>query len=412
MRILHTSDWHIGHSLHELSRDFEHRQFLAWLLDTLDEYQVDALLIAGDIFETANPSAVAQEIWFGFLANARGRCPKLDIVVVGGNHDSAARLDAPRPILAAHDVFMVGGLPRTADRELDMDRLLAPLHDADGKVKAWVAAVPYLRITDLPRLSDVEDPLIEGMRQIYAEVIAAARLRCDAGQALIATGHCYMTKSRISEMSERRILGGNQHALPVDVFPSDIAYVALGHLHLPQSIASDHVRYSGSPIPLSLGEREYPHQVLLVELDGARLASTTPLLVPRAVELLRVPERGALLLGDILPLLEALPDADDDPREEWPFLEIHVSLPAPEPTLRAEVEKAVEGRRVRLVRLHLTYTGTGAALGDHRESRRLDELKPEEVFLKCWHMNYEEEPNAEILESFHELVEQAERERA
>ncbi|MCP3958973.1 MAG: exonuclease subunit SbcD [bacterium] len=412
MRILHTSDWHLGHTLHEFSREIEHRRFLAWLLDTLDEHQIDALLIAGDIFETANPSAVAQEIWYGFLADARRRRPKLDIVVVGGNHDSAARLDAPRPILAGHDVFMVGGLPRKADGELELDRLLAPLHDADGEVKAWVTAVPYLRITDLPRISDVEDPLIEGVRHVYAEVIAAARQRCDPDHALVATGHCYMTDSQISEMSERRILGGNQHALPVDIFPPDIAYVALGHLHLPQGVASDHVRYSGSPIPLSLGEREYPHQVLLVELEGADLASVTPLIIPRAVDLLRVPEREALPLGEILPLLEALPDGNDDPQGEWPFLEVHVSLPAPEPTLRADVEKALEGRRVRLVRLQPTYTGTGAALGDHTGSRRLDELQVEEVFLKCWHMKYEEKPDAELLEAFHELVERTHQEGA
>src|SRR5690606_38813120 len=103
-------------------------------------------------------------------------------------------------------------------------------------------------------------------------------------------GHCYMTGTRLSELSERRILGGNQHALPVDLFPDDVAYVALGHLHLAQRVGADHVRYAGSPIPLSFGERHYPHQVLLVDLRGERVAGIEPLRVPRSVDLLRVPE--------------------------------------------------------------------------------------------------------------------------
>ena len=414
MRLLHTADWHLGHTLHDYSRQHEHRLFLDWLLETLDGRRIDALIVAGDIFDTVNPSALAQEMWYGFLARARRRCPRLDIVVVGGNHDSAARLDAPRPILAALDVFVVGGLPRTADRGLDHDRLLAPLRDAEGEVAAWVAAVPYLRIADLPHfpeLGEDRDPLIEGVRQVYTEVIDAARRRRQPGQALLATGHCYMTHTRLSELSERRILGGNQHALPSDIFPDDLAYVALGHLHLPQTIGSDgegsaDIRYSGSPIPLSLSERDYPHQVVVVELEGEGVGSITPVRIPRSVDLLRVPEKGALPLAEMLPLLEALPEAGDDPPEVWPYLEVHIRLPGPEPSLRSDVEKALDGRRARLVRLHPTYTGSGGALGDAPSARRLDELNVEDVFLECWAARHEEPPGVELLEAFHELVEQ------
>jgi exonuclease SbcD len=316
---------------------------------------------------------------------------------------------------------MVGGLPRTSDGLLDFERLLAPLHDAQGEVTAWVAAVPYLRIADLrtadlARLADVDDPLIEGVRQVYAEAIDAARERRTADQALVAMGHCYMTDSQVSEMSERRILGGNQHALPVDIFPPEVAYVALGHLHLPQRVGSERVRYSGSPIPLSLAERGYRHQVLLVDLEQADLVAVTPLIIPRAVDLLRVPERDALPLDEILPLLEALPGGvlsgdvlsggGNAGRETWPFLEVHVRLSAPEPSLRAEVENALEGRRVRLVRLHPTYTGTGAALGDGVRAKRLDELRVEDVFKKCWERQYQEQPDKDVLEAFDELLEQ------
>ena len=153
MRLLHTSDWHLGHTLYDTSREAEHTAFLDWLLDTLEAQKVDALLVAGDIFDTANPSAEAQASWYQFVARARRRCPRLDIVVIGGNHDSAARLDAPDPLFAALDVRVVGGLPR-AQGVVDLERLLVPLRDAQGEVGAWVAAVPYLRPADLPLIPE------------------------------------------------------------------------------------------------------------------------------------------------------------------------------------------------------------------------------------------------------------------
>src|SRR4051812_25377233 len=129
MRILHTSDWHLGQLLHEHARTWEHARFLAWLLAMLDEHRVDALLLAGDVYDTANPSAEAEATFFDFLARAREVRPRLDIVVIGGNHDSASRLDAPSPLLDAFRVHVVGGHAPA--------RLITPLHDADGRVAAW-----------------------------------------------------------------------------------------------------------------------------------------------------------------------------------------------------------------------------------------------------------------------------------
>src|SRR4051812_29205135 len=126
MRILHTSDWHLGQLLHEHARAWEHARFLTWLLETLAAERVDALLVAGDIFDTANPPAESQAAWYEFLARARARFPALDIVVIGGNHDSASRLDAPTPLLDAFRIHVVGGF--------EPDRLLVPIQGG----AAWV----------------------------------------------------------------------------------------------------------------------------------------------------------------------------------------------------------------------------------------------------------------------------------
>jgi exonuclease SbcD len=408
MRLLHTSDWHLGHTLYDTSREEEHAAFLEWLLNTLVEREVDALLVAGDIFDTANPSAEAQAAWYQFIAQARLRLPQLDIVVIGGNHDSAARLEAPDPLFTALQVRMVGGLPRLHGA-MDLDRLVVPLHDAQGHVGAWVAAVPYLRPSDLPSVEEeVGDKLVEGVRQVYATALEAARTKRRPGQALLSMGHCYMVGTQLSELSERKILGGNQHALPVDLFPEDVAYVALGHLHKAQRVGGrDGVRYSGSPIPLSLNEASYSHQVLLVELDGERLGPVVSLPVPRTVEMVRVPASDAATLDVVTEQLEALPElVPDTPEWRRPYLEVRVALPRPEPALRSKVEKVLEGKAARLVKLSPAYAGTGGTLAETQRGVSLKERTPEEVFRARYTRDYPEPPDAALLESFHELLRQ------
>lgn len=411
MRLIHTSDWHLGHALHDHGRAREHALFLDWLLEQLEAVAADALLIAGDVFDTANPGAAAQAAWYGFLARARRRLPRLQVIAIGGNHDSALRLDAAGPLLDAAGVHVVGGVPRAPDGGLHLDRLVVPLRDAAGRIRARVAAVPFLRPSDLPVVPG-GDPLIDGVRALYSEVVAAARAGGEPGEALVVLGHCYMAGTAPSELSERRILGGNQHALPPDVFPDDASYVALGHLHRAQRVGRDHVRYPGSPIPLSLGEADYVHQVLQVDLDGPGPARVTPLIIPRAVEMIRVPRgTGAADLESACLALQALPAGDAD-RESWPFLEVHVRLERPEPALRARIDAALDGRRARLVKLTPHYTGTGATLGEAVAVIDLADLRPEEVLKRCWERSYAREVDPGVLASFGQLVERVHGEMA
>lgn len=421
MRLLHTSDWHLGHTLHDVPRDREHERFLGWLADTLEQESVDALVIAGDVFDTANPPAAAQARWYGFLAEIRRRMPDLDVVVIGGNHDSAARLDAPTPLLQAMRIHVIGAIQRLPGaRGLDLERLLVPLTNRSGRVAAVMAAVPFLRPSDLPRppagagaAGDAPghappDPLIWGVRRIYDEVLAAARARLEPGQALLATGHCYMVGTDLSRLSERRILGGNQHALPVDIFPDDVAYVALGHLHKAQRVGGrDGVRYAGAPLPLALDEARYRHQVCLVDLDGPALAGARGVPVPRAVEVLRVPRRGAASKEDALAALAGLEgwDGTSEP-DTRPFLEVCVALSRPEPRLRQDVEQALRGKRPRLVKLCIEYTGDRAPLAEALPERELRELDPLEVFEQRYRRDHGEPPPAALREAFDGLLEE------
>jgi exonuclease SbcD len=403
VRILHTSDWHLGQTLHSFDRDFEHERFLAWLLTTLAREAVDALLVAGDIFDSANPSASCQRRLFEFLAAARRAQPELDIVLVAGNHDSPGRLEAPSPLLAAFGVKVVGQPLRQSDGSIDLQRLVVPLSGRDGAVAAWCLALPFLRPGDVPRVDTPGDAYAAGIAQLYREVLAVALEQRQPGQAIIATGHCHMVGGKLSEQSERRIVIGGAEALPADLFDPAIAYAALGHLHLAQQVGHAHHRYSGSPLPLSFAEIDYPHQVLVLDLVGEVVGEIRALRVPRAVDLLRVPANAAPI-EDVLAALRALdlPDMAEDAR---PYLEVRVRLDAPEPALRSRIEAALEGKPVRLARIDTrdAATTTGAATIP-ASLDAIERLEPGEVFGRIYRQKYADEAPAALRAAFDELL--------
>lgn len=387
MRLIHTSDWHLGHSLRsEVTREYEHAAFLAWLLETCAREAADALVITGDVFDSATPPASAEKMWFEFLAAARKRMPALDIVAIAGNHDSPARLGAASAVLRELGVHVIGSVPRP------LERCLIPVAGGRG----LVAAVPFIRPID----SDAEDPLAS----IYGEVIDAARARRTSDQALIVTGHLYMAGCDAQFLSERRVSIGGQESAPLRLFPADISYVALGHIHRAQRVGRETIRYAGAPIALALDESSYKHQVLAIDFADGQVTDMRPLLVPRAVEVMRIPARGAAPLAEVLAELSLLPLLADPADPTRPFLEVVVALDKPEPKLRAAVEQVLDGKRPRLVYLHVEQTGDRAALGDRVSARRLAELDPRDVFVKLWARDHREPPSAAVLEAFEELL--------
>ena len=404
MRLLHTSDWHLGQTLHNYERGYEHQRFLDWLLDTLVAEQVDVLLVAGDVFDNANPSAASQKQLYVFLQQARARLPALQLVVVAGNHDSAGRLEAPGPLLAAHGTHVIGHLLRGDDGQIDLERLLLPLAGSDGQVRAWCLAVPFLRPGDVPKLpaGDTQDAYLGGIALLYRQLADLALARRQPGQAILAMGHCHMVGGEMSNDSERRIVIGGTEMLPSGIFDASIAYAALGHLHKAQAVGGqEHIRYCGSPIPLSFAEVNYRHQVLCLDIDGETLQSVRVIAVPRAVPLLRVPAAPAPI-ADVLAQLAAL-DVPDSPAEAQPFLEVRVRLDAPEPGLRTRIEAALDGKPVRLAKIETS----SAARGNAPENMTLDQLaqlQPDDIFRRLYQQKYAREAPPELLSALAELL--------
>jgi len=404
LRLFHTSDWHLGQNLHGQDRDFEHACFLDWLLRQLASEKPDVLLIAGDIFDTVNPPVKAQERLYDFIVSAHEQNANLTIVMIAGNHDSGSRIELPAPLMRRLRTHALGRVLWLDDGQLDVERLLLPLPDAKGKVRAWCLALPFLRPAEVTG-AQLGDDYLRGIGQVHEWLIAAANAKRKKGQALIAVSHAHMAGGSVSEDSERSLIIGNAEALPASLFGPSITYVALGHLHKPQKVNGEtRIRYSGSPIPLSFSEIGYQHQILDITLDGEKLLNVEPRLIPRAVNLQRL---GPAPLAEVLVQLKDLPDIDllaDVQRQPW--LEVRVRLDEPQPDLRHQVETALQGKAVRLVRIAAEYAGSGATAGAEEGAAliELDQLSPQDLFSRAWQDTYGSEVDEQTLKDFAVLL--------
>lgn len=343
MKLIHTADWHLGQTFFAYDRKGEHTLFLAWLREQIQAHAVDLLLIAGDIFDSPNPSAESQRQYYAFLKEVTAENPKLQIIIIAGNHDSAARLEAPNPLLETMNVTVRGVVKRTATGEIDWDHLIIPLQSGGSCL-----AVPYLRQGDYPEAATYA----EGVQAIYRELFKRAEER---GRPIIALGHLQATGSEISDndRAERAIIGGLE-AISPDSFSSQIAYTALGHLHRAQRVSGrDNVRYAGAPLPMSFAEKSNRQGVTLVTITDT--TAVERLEFPTPVRLISIPHEP-LPLAEVLREIEQLDAGEAD--ENAPFLEIKVLITEPEPLLRVQIEQALTGKYVRLARMEAKMCGS------------------------------------------------------
>lgn len=270
MKIICTSDWHLGNLFHGNDRLPEHRHFLSWLLARIKEQHPDALLIAGDIFDTGNPSAAAQSAYYEFLADATETCPDMNVVIIAGNHDSASRLEAPRALLTRHKVEIRGNIHRSwvANEDggnwvINYDDLMIPINGGDGS-QAIVLTVPYLR-SDVVQNANYS----EGVNTILRELTAKAREKY-RDSPLIMIAHMYAKGADIakSDASEKIVIGG-QEEVNMQGWDEHPDYFACGHIHKRQHIwNTDWAHYSGSVLPMSFAEKDYHHGVDMVTIEN------------------------------------------------------------------------------------------------------------------------------------------------
>ena len=237
IRIIHTADWHLGQTFYEYDRSYEHRQFLDRLTEILVEQDADVLLVSGDVFDGANPPTAATRMYYRFLHQTVTLLPDLLIIIIAGNHDSPGRLEAPRDLLEAFNIKVVGMIEWDDDRNLLFDKLIIPIKDKNKRQVGLCMAVPYIRQGDYPGRPDTPLSYEQSVAALYRDIYAYAESYKQPGNFIIAMGHLHTAGAEISkdDRSERPIMGGLDF-IPSDAFDKNIIYTALGHIHKPSGI--------------------------------------------------------------------------------------------------------------------------------------------------------------------------------
>lgn len=370
MRVLHTSDWHLGRLLYAKKRHHEFSAFLNWLLEQVAAQQVEVLLIAGDIFDTNTPGNQAQQLYYGFLARLATTCCR-HVVVIGGNHDSPSFLDAPQQLLKALNVHVVGeACDNPADEVIALEQ--------HGELELLVCAVPYLRERDLRKvvedegISDKEQRILQAIAAHYqAAADHANTLRDGRDIPIIGMGHLFTTGGKLQEGDGvRDLYVGSLGQVPAQVFPADFDYLALGHLHVPQLVAGHaHMRYSGSPVAMGFGEINQQKHVVIIDFKG-RAPSISTLNVP-------VFQAKARLHGNLDELQSQLQQLAATQVDTW--VEIDFTGEDNIQDLRQRLDTFTENSNVSILRVR-NRSARRQALGRSMSEETLAELTPQDVF--------------------------------
>jgi len=379
MKVLHTSDWHLGRTLYGRKRYDEFEAFLEWLTETIALESIDLLLVAGDIFDTSTPSNKAQELYYKFLCRvAASNCRH--VVVIAGNHDSPSFLNAPKELLKVLNVHVVGAINESVEDEVIV------LHHQD-KPEAIVCAVPYLRDKDIrtaeagETIDDKNAKLVAGLKKHYSDVCEVAeQVRSNISEEhdisipIVGMGHLFASGGRtVDGDGVRELYVGSLAHVGADIFPPLLDYVALGHLHVPQVVSGNEIiRYSGSPIPMGYGEAKQQKIVLIVEFDGKR----------PSVEIHNVPcfQKLVRIVGSLDEIHEELERLKRDDSEAW--LEIEFTGKEVIGNLHEMLDEALADSRMEIRRIKNKRV-IERVISNISENETLDDLDANDVFVRC-----------------------------
>lgn len=374
MKILHSSDWHLGNRLQEKTRTEEFRDFTEWLLFQLREQKVDVLLISGDIFDNSTPGDSTLELYHDFLSKADQTGCRY-IIMTGGNHDGVAQLESSAPLLKRHHAYMVSSLSRD-----NIEKCLIPVTDESGTPAALVCAVPYLRPHEVSAErsdNETDDAYIRGIAKVYEKIAQQAETWKSAHEGLpvVCMGHLSVSGAEVTDSTRRLI--GTLDTVNAGIFSPVFDYVALGHIHKGYSMDNGRITYCGSPLPMGIDETADRH-VLLVELGEGKV-TREKLAVPSFT--LHVKHSCATLEE-----LDALPDLLRTQETEAGSKRTNLQL------VYTGTDISVEQLRTKAYEMfhHLYHyklivnrPGMYMEINDEDNVQDLSTLTPESVFARC-----------------------------
>ena len=402
LKILHTSDWHLGRSLYGQNRHAEFAAFLDWLMQTLQQERVDVLMIAGDVFDTITPNHAAQELYYRFLAQVSAYCLCRHIIIIGGNHDSASFLNAPKALLFALNVHVIGAATNPIDKEVLV------LKNAQGEPAAIVCAVPYLRDRDVRVSVDGESSqdkslaLTQGIKDHYRQALAIAEHKqqeLGSNAPIIAMGHLFSQGGMTLDADGmRELYVGSLAHIGADCFDG-FDYVALGHLHVPQAVGGQaHIRYCGSPIPMGFGEAKQQKQVLHVAFTG-RLPEINAINIPNFQVLQRIQGDLPHIQAELKQLMQSGSTA---------YIEVVYQGNELVADLSEKLDAQVQGSDLRLLRVY-NRQFVNNVLASASADATLPDLNPTEVFEACMAQHdLDDAQKVQLRSSYQQVLQQVE----
>lgn len=382
MRVLHTSDWHLGQILLDKKRHNEEKNFLNWLLNIIKENKVELLLISGDIFDTVSPSNKARQLYYEFLAELSTTCCK-NAVIIGGNHDSPAVLDAAGELLATMNYIVVGGMPKEIENEI-----------ININNKLIVCAVPFLRESDI-RISSAGETQNEKEANMANAIINHYKKLYEIAHSkypntpIIATGHLFSSGGKVIEDDGvRDLYVGNLGHVNMSSLSNLFAYIALGHLHIKQKVGGlDNIRYCGSPRYVGFGECNQSKIVLLLDIGTDKKFDIEEIAVP-------IFQKMKKIKGDLSLIKKKLNDFISEDESIWVSIEYDGDNLVPDlPEILGDI---IENTKVEILKIS-NKKAFQNLLPNQGEYISLDELSEIDVFEKVLDENNIEDKDKEIL---------------
>ncbi len=402
MKILHTSDWHLGRSLYGRKRYDEFTEFLDWLSATIENESIDVLLVAGDIFDTSTPSNRAQELYYRFLYKVSGSCCR-HIIVIAGNHDSPSFLNAPKELLQTLNIYVVGQVTDNPEDEVFV------LSDDLNLPQLIICAVPYLRDKDIrtaragESIEDKHIKLVQGLKNHYADVCVIAVQKQEEftkdghpDVPIVAMGHLFTSGGKmIDGDGVRELYVGSLAHIGADAFPDSIDYLALGHLHIPQSVGkTKHIHYCGSPLPMGYGEATQNKKVIIISFEDR-----SPIIQDIPVPCFQALVRIVGSLDDIYSKIEQLKQGNSRAWLEIEYTGNDSISNLPEMLDETIIDSAMEIRRIKNKRI------IDRVLGSIQENETLDDLDVNDVFERCLaSFEIPAEDRKELTHSYNEII--------
>ena len=387
MRVLHTSDWHIGHRLYEKSREKEHLAFLNWLSSYIRDNEIELLIVAGDIFDTSMPSNSSLRLYYNFLVSLnRTKCKR--VIITAGNHDSPSTIEAPKEILNALNISVVGRV----------DNNIFPIEDSN----ITVVAIPFLRDRDIREaiskesFSDINSRYKKALIDYYSKVATRCEELRDDNSFFIATGHLFATNTTISD-SESSIYVGGVGDISADDFPDTFDYIALGHLHKAQKVGGrEHIRYSGSPIPLSFNEAKRDSKVIVLDINNRDL-DIKEVVVPRFRELISI----RCKLDEVEDRLKSI--NSNLPLKSW--IEITIIDKSRDLLIHEKIVDMSRDLAFEVVKVSVESGSFSYPKEILKDNISLSSLTPEDIFIKkCQEEEFNLDENPNIKDAFYEIL--------